>query len=167
MLRSRNADCQRKRAFMQMFLRNTAARGSFLSSNIKELMLCDGWADVVDCAVPSVCWWCMKIRYEKRYERLTTLAVALNINSCTKSLFSISILSHSSWQLYSKLSHIFNHPVFARVDPHPLCSEGSHLCVLLKLNCWLCCQTCSWVIEGSPENSSSHLLHQYHKSHVM
>lgn len=31
-----------KRAFMQMFLRNTAVRGSFLSSNIKELMLCDG-----------------------------------------------------------------------------------------------------------------------------
>lgn len=42
-----------KRAFMQMFLRKTAARGSFLSSNIKELMLCDGRADVVGCV--SLC----------------------------------------------------------------------------------------------------------------
>lgn len=31
-----------KRALMQMFLKNTAIRGSFLSSNIKELMFCDG-----------------------------------------------------------------------------------------------------------------------------
>lgn len=85
-----------------------------------------------------------------------------------QTLFSISVLSHSSWQLYSKLSQIFNHPMFARVNLHSLCSESSHFCVSLQFKLLALLSDMELrLMKGPPKNSSSHLMHQYHKQDIL